>query len=97
MDSIAMLLITMPVFLPAIEHLHVNLVWFGIIYVKLCEIGAITPPFAIGVYVLSSVVKDDIPLISLFRGITWFLVMELLTVGILVAFPQISLFLATQV
>jgi len=71
----------------------VDLIWFGIIFVKLVEIGAITPPFGISVYALSGVVAKDIPITDIFRGIWWFLLMEFLTLAILIAFPEISLFL----
>ncbi len=93
MDSISMLLVTMPVILPALNTLKVDLIWFGIIFVKLVEIGAITPPFGISVYALSGVVAKDIPITDIFRGIWWFLLMEFLTLAILIAFPEISLFL----
>lgn len=93
MDSISMLLLTMPVILPVLITLKINLVWFGIIYVKLVEMGAITPPFGISVYVLSGVVGDTIPIGDIFRGIWWFLLMEFLTLAILIAFPSISLLL----
>jgi TRAP-type C4-dicarboxylate transport system permease large subunit len=93
MDSISMLLVTMPVILPALNTLKVDLIWFGIIFVKLVEIGAITPPFGISVYALSGVVGKDIPITDIFRGIWWFLLMEFVTLAILIAFPEISLFL----
>jgi len=96
LDSISMMLLTLPVFLPVLLNLQVNLIWFGIIVVKLVEVGAITPPFGITVYVVKGVVGNTIPLEDIFRGIWWFLIMELLTLGILFAFPEISLVLPTM-
>jgi TRAP-type C4-dicarboxylate transport system permease large subunit len=93
MDSTSMMLLTLPVLLPVLHRLDVNLIWFGIIVVKLTEMGAITPPFGITVYVVKGVVGDAIPLEEIFRGIGWFLVMEFLTLLLLIFFPQISLFL----
>lgn len=93
LDSISMMLLTLPVLLPVLHSLHVNLIWFGIIVVKLVEIGAITPPFGITVYVVKGVVGNSIPLEEVFRGIWWFLTMEILTLVILILFPQISLIL----
>ena len=61
--------------------------------VKLTEMGAITPPFGITVYVVKGVVGDAIPLEEIFRGIGWFLIMEFLTLLLLIFFPPISLFL----
>ena len=57
------------------------------------EVGAITPPFGLAVYVVKGVVREDIPIESVFRGIGWFVVMDLLTIAILMAFPGISLWL----
>lgn len=93
LDSISMMLLTLPVLLPVLQTLQVNLIWFGVIVVKLVEIGAITPPFGITVYVVKGVVGNAIPLEEVFRGIWWFLTMEILTLLILILFPQISLFL----
>ena len=93
MDSTSMMLLTLPVLLPILNKLDINLVWFGILVVKLTEMGAITPPFGITVYVVKGVVGDAIPLEEIFRGIGWFLVMEFLTLLLLSFFPQISLFL----
>jgi len=93
LDSISMMLLTLPVLLPVLHSLHVNLIWFGIIVVKLVEIGCITPPFGITVYVVKSVVGNTVPLEEVFRGIWWFLIMEILTLIILIFFPQISLIL----
>ena len=93
MDAISMLLLTIPVFLPVLVSLDINLIWFGIIYIKMAEIGGMTPPFGISVYVVKGVVGDEIPLTTIFRGIWWFVITEFVIVAILIAFPQISLWL----
>jgi tripartite ATP-independent transporter DctM subunit len=93
MDSITILLLTLPVVLPVLNEFDVNLIWFGILCIKIVEIGGITPPFGISVYVVKAVVRDEIPTGVIFKGIGWFVVMEILTVVILFAFPQISLWL----
>lgn len=93
MPSISLLLLTMPVLLPALKSLNVDLIWFGILYIKMVEVGAITPPFGLSVYVLKGVVGDEIPMEDIFRGIGWFVVLDILIVAILLAFPQISLWL----
>lgn len=90
LDSISMMLLTLPVLLPVLKTLDINMIWFGIIIVKLVEIGCITPPFGITVYVVKGVVGNSIPLEDVFRGIWWFLAMEILTLLILIAFPVIS-------
>ena len=90
LDSISMMLLTLPVLLPVLKGLDVNLIWFGIIVVKLVEIGCITPPFGITVYGVKGVVGNSVPLEDIFRGIWWFLAMEILTLVILIMFPAIS-------
>jgi tripartite ATP-independent transporter DctM subunit len=93
LDSISMMLLTLPVLLPVLTQMQVDLIWFGILVVKLVEIGSITPPFGITVYVVKGVAGDAVTLEEIFRGIAWFLVMEIITLGILFAFPEISLIL----
>lgn len=93
LDPIGIMLLTLPVFLPAVEGLHINLIWYGILLTKLLEIGLITPPVGLNVFVIKGIVGDTIPIETIFKGILWFLVADLICVGLLVAFPQISLFL----
>jgi TRAP-type C4-dicarboxylate transport system permease large subunit len=93
LPTIAMLLVTLPVLLPVLIELNVNLIWFGVIFIKVAELGGITPPFGITVYVVKGVVRDDIALTEIFRGIGWFAAMDVLTIAMLMIFPQISLWL----
>lgn len=96
MDPLGMMLLTLPVVTPVIQELGYDLVWFGVIMVKFLEIGLITPPVGLNVYILKGVVGDTIPLETIFKGIMWFLAMDILTLGILIAYPEISLWLPTQ-
>lgn len=93
LDPIGIMLLTLPVFLPAIEHLGINLIWYGILMTKMLEIGLITPPVGLNVFVIKGVVGDTIPLETIFRGVLWFLAIDIVSVVLLVAFPSISLFL----
>ncbi|KIZ46847.1 MULTISPECIES: TRAP transporter large permease [Rhodopseudomonas] len=93
LDPIGIMLLTLPVFLPAVEGLHINLIWYGIILTKLLEIGLITPPVGLNVFVIKGIVGDAIPIETIFKGILWFLVADVLCVVLLVTFPQISLYL----
>jgi TRAP-type C4-dicarboxylate transport system permease large subunit len=88
-----MMLVTLPILMPVLVELKINLIWFGIIYVKMAEVGGITPPFGISVYVVKGVLRDSVPTSTIFRGIGWFVVMDLITVAILMAFPKITLWL----
>jgi C4-dicarboxylate transporter DctM subunit len=93
MDPLGMMLLTLPVVTPVIQELGYDLVWFGVIMVKFLEIGLITPPVGLNVYVLKGVVGDAVPLETIFKGILWFLLMDVFTLAILIMWPEISLWL----
>lgn len=97
LDPIGIMLLTLPVFLPAVEGLHINLIWYGILLTKLLEIGLITPPVGLNVFVVKGIVGNAIPIETIFKGILWFLVADLICVALLVAFPQISLYLPNMI
>ncbi|MDI6755167.1 MAG: TRAP transporter large permease [Thermodesulfobacteriota bacterium] len=92
MDAIGMMLLTLPLFFPIVVGLGYDPIWFGIIVIKCCEICLITPPVGLNVYVVRGV-ASDIPIEDIFRGIIPFFLMDILTVGLLIAFPQIVTFL----
>jgi tripartite ATP-independent transporter DctM subunit len=93
LDPLGLLLLTLPVLLPMFEALDLDLIWLGVLVVKYLEIGLLTPPVGFNVYVIKSVVGDSIPLETIFRGVGWFLACEVVIVALLIAFPQISLYL----
>ena len=93
LDPLGILLITIPVLVPMFAALKLDLVWFGVLVVKYVEIGLLTPPVGFNVYVVKSVVGDSIPLETIFRGCFWFLGCEVVIMTLLIAFPQISLWL----
>ena len=93
LDPIGIMLITIPVFVPMFEALKLDLIWFGVLVVKYVEIGLLTPPLGFNVFVVKSVVGDDIPLETIFRGCLWFLGCEVIIMTLLIAYPQISLYL----
>jgi len=92
LDAIGMMMLTLPIVFPAVVALGYNPIWFGIILVKMCEICLITPPVGLNVYIVRSV-APKIPLEEIFRGIIPFLAMDILTVFVLIIFPQIVTFL----
>jgi len=92
MDSLAMITLTVPIFYPAVIALGFDPIWFGVIIVLVVEMGVITPPVGINVYVIKGVVPD-VPLATIFRGIFPFLGAIIVTTIILVFFPQIATFL----
>jgi len=92
-DSIGLILLTLPILLPVLEAADINLIWFGIICIKLLEIGLVTPPVGLNLYVLHSALSGEVSLRDIISGTTWFIAMDLLTLLLLIAFPAISLFL----
>ncbi len=92
MDSLAMIMLTVPIFYPAVVALGFNPIWFGVIIVLVVEMGVITPPVGINVYVVKGI-ADGVPLETVFKGVWPFLIAEIVMVGILMAFPQIATFL----
>ena len=92
MDSLAIMLIVTPILFPVIQHLGFDPIWFGILIVRVCEIGLITPPVGLNVYVIKGVAKD-VPLSTIFKGVTPFIAAMIVCTVIIVAFPQIALFL----
>jgi TRAP-type C4-dicarboxylate transport system permease large subunit len=89
-DTMAIVLLTVPIFYPLIVHLGFNPIWFGILVVRTTEMGLITPPVGLNVFVIKGVAKD-VPIGTIFRGIFPFLFADLCQVALLVAFPQITL------
>lgn len=92
-ESISLMLLTIPIIYPILVDLNINMVWFGIIVIKLLEIGLITPPVGLNVYVIKSALGDRVSLAEIFSGAMWFLAMDVLTLAFLVAFPFLALFL----
>ncbi|MHC5654057.1 TRAP transporter large permease [Stappia sp. ICDLI1TA098] len=93
LESISIMLLTLPVLAPLLAHLGVDLIWFGILTVKLLEIGLVTPPVGMNVYVIRSSLGNVIPLGKIFAGVSWFILADLITLALLIAFPVISLWL----
>jgi tripartite ATP-independent transporter DctM subunit len=91
-DALALVLLTIPIFYPVIMKLGYDPVWFGVIVVVITQMGVITPPVGVNVYVVSGI-ERDIPLQSIFKGALPFLLMLVLASIVLMIFPQICLWL----
>jgi TRAP-type C4-dicarboxylate transport system permease large subunit len=89
-------MLTVPIFLPVVSSLGYDPIWFGVIIVMVTEMGVITPPVGINVYVVYGVAESvigGVPLESIFKGILPFLLAVIVGLIILIFFPQIILFL----
>jgi len=92
MDALAIMLLVTPIFFPLATSLGFDPIWFGILIVRVSEIGMITPPVGINVFVIKGVAKD-VPMSTIFRGIVPFLIADICHVALLIVFPQLSLLL----
>jgi len=91
-DALGLILLTIPIFYPVIVELNYDLIWFGVIIVVVTQMGVISPPVGVNVYVVSGI-ERDIPLQTVFKGVLPYLLCLIVAAGILVAFPQLSLWL----
>jgi C4-dicarboxylate transporter, DctM subunit len=92
LDSLAMMLLTLPMFFPIVTGLGYDPVWFGIMVVMLVELGLVTPPIGINLFILKSVVPD-VPLIRIIRGIVPFICVDILRLLLIGFVPALALFL----
>ncbi|MFH1090917.1 MAG: TRAP transporter large permease, partial [Pseudomonadota bacterium] len=93
LDSISVLVITLPLIHPIVVKLGYSGVWFAILMVKSVEIGVLTPPVGLNAFVVQAASGGKVQLEDVFAGITPFLLLEMITLILLMAFPQISLWL----
>ena len=98
MDSLSMILLTVPVLFPVVMALDLGMpaddvaIWFGVLSLVVVELGLIHPPVGLNVYVIHSLAKD-VPLLETFKGVLPFLASEFVRVALLIAFPALSLWL----
>ena len=88
LDAFSMMVITLPIVFPTVSGLGFDPIWFGILCVKMCEIGLITPPVGLNCFVIAGIDRDT-PLPDVFRGALWFVAIEMVTIVLLFAFPSI--------
>lgn len=92
-DSIGLLLLTLPLILPLVQGVDMNLVWFGIVVVKLLEVGLITPPIGLNVYVIKGTLGSSVTLPEVFKGVSWFILMDIVALLLVILAPALALYL----
>jgi C4-dicarboxylate transporter DctM subunit len=98
MDSLSMILLTIPIFFPVISALDFGLspehvaIWFGILVLIVVEVGLITPPVGMNLFVINAM-DPETPMVQTYRAVLYFVASDLVRVVLLVAFPAITLFL----
>jgi len=91
LDPIGIMVLTLPLLVPLVEGYGLDLIWFGVVVIKLLEIGLITPPVGLNVFVIASVVGKEVSIDRIFAGIMRFLTIDVIVLGLIMAFPIISL------
>jgi C4-dicarboxylate transporter DctM subunit len=92
MEALSMILLTVPIFYPVVVALGYDPIWFGVLVVCVVEIGLITPPVGMNVFVLRSVLPE-VPTNTMWRGVMPFVAADIVRIGVLIAFPLITLWL----
>lgn len=91
LDPIGIMVLTLPLMVPLIETYGFDLIWFGVVVIKLLEIGLITPPVGLNVFVIANVVGKEVSIDKIFAGILRFLTVDVIVLILIMAFPIISL------
>ncbi|TMV07370.1 TRAP transporter large permease [Arenibacterium halophilum] len=92
LDWVGIALLTMPIFVPVIRELGLDPIWFGVLFAMNMQVSFLTPPFGPAAFYLKSVTPPDITLGEIFRSLVPFICLQVLAVGLLVAFPQIAVY-----
>lgn len=95
MDCYAIMILTIPILFPVIQELHFDPIWFGVLMVIVLEVGLITPPVGLNVFVIKGA-APDVPLTTIFRGIIPFLVAAIFMIALITIFPEIATFLPNR-
>ena len=93
LEPIGAMLLTLPIVLPIIDSAGLSLIWFGVVLTKLLEVGMVTPPVGMNIFVIKSVVGDLVSTSAIFKGVFWFLMMDALVLLLLMGVPDLILFL----
>ncbi|PHP66785.1 C4-dicarboxylate ABC transporter [Zhengella mangrovi] len=93
LEPVSIMLLTLPVLTPILKSYGVDLVWFAVITVKLLEMGMVTPPMGLNIFVVKSAMGDEVSLGQIFRGTFGFLLADFVTLALIIAFPFLSLWL----
>ena len=93
LEPLGAMLLTLPVLLPILQQSGINLIWFGVVLTKFLEIGMITPPIGLNVFVIKGVVGNLATTTQIFKGILYFLLADLVFVALLMIFPDIIMYL----
>ena len=97
LDDTAMLVIVAPLYVPLVRALGFDLIWYGVLYTITCQIAYMTPPFGYNLFLMRAMAPPEIRLVDIYRSITPFVLVMILALALVMAFPQIALWLPGQV
>jgi TRAP-type mannitol/chloroaromatic compound transport system permease large subunit len=97
LDDTAMLIIVAPLFIPLVIELGFNPIWYGVLYVITCQIAYITPPFGYNLFLMRAMAPKDVTLIDIYKSIVPFVIIMVVGLALVAAFPQIALWLPNYV
>jgi len=93
LDPLGIMLLTLPILLPVFKDAGINQIWAGVILVKMLEIGLLTPPVGLNVFIMKNVMGDRATIGQVFSGVSWFLLAEVVVMALLIGFPSFILVL----
>ena len=97
LDDTAMLVIVAPLYVPLVDHLGFDLVWYGVLYTITCQIAYMTPPFGYNLFLMRAMAPPEISLVDIYRSIVPFVLIMILALALVMAFPQIALWLPAEI
>lgn len=97
LDDTAMLVIVAPLYVPLVKILGFDVIWFGVLYTMTCQIAYITPPFGYNLFLMRALAPPEIKLVDIYRSIWPFVLMIALTIALVMAFPQLAMWLPQSV
>jgi TRAP-type mannitol/chloroaromatic compound transport system permease large subunit len=93
LDDTAMLVIVAPLYVPIVRMLEFDLIWYGVLYTITCQIAYMTPPFGYNLFLMRAMAPKDVSLGDIYRSIIPFVGVMICGLGLVMAFPQIALWL----
>ena len=90
METVAIMMITIPIYMPVVNAFHYNTVWFGVMMLIALEAGLITPPFGVTLFVMKGVAPPEVTMADIWRAVTPYVIIALLTIVTVMAFPSVA-------
>ena len=93
MEEVSLMMISLPIYMPIVQSLGFDTTWFGVLILMNVEIAILSPPFGIVLFVMKGVAPKDTTMADIFKSVVPFVVIQLLTMALVIAFPKIALWL----